>query len=90
VAKVPWKLDAPANTVVCRRLSSSQGDLYVLFNESRGKPAPFTLDLGGVARAEELLFPDTPAWRQTSGRLIRGSLGPLQGAVVFCGRSGGK
>jgi hypothetical protein len=84
VPKVPWKLDAPAHTTICRRLSSTRGDLFVLFNESRGRNAEFTLKFDRAAQPRELLFPEKPGWKQTSDNRICGSLGPLCGAVIFC------
>jgi beta-galactosidase len=84
VPKVPWKLDTPAHTVICRRLSSNRGDLFVLFNESRSHKAEFKLNFGHAAKPAELLFPETPGWQKASDSSISGSLGPMQGAVVFC------
>ena len=48
-------------------LSGKQGDLFVLFNENRRKTAEFRLEFERGGKAEEILFPDAPAWKQTAG-----------------------
>ncbi len=79
----PWKLGAPANTIICRRLTSKDGELYILLNEGQ-TPAEFVLDFGRTATAEELLWPDSPAWKQTASTSIQGTLDPEAGSVIYC------
>ncbi|MEI7634415.1 MAG: beta-galactosidase trimerization domain-containing protein [bacterium] len=78
-----WKLKAPPNTIICRRLSDGGDEIFVLINEG-GKAAAFTLDFGRDANAAELLWPEKSAWRRISARAIGGKLNPLEGAVISC------
>ena len=79
-----WKMEAPAGTIICRRLASDQGSVFVLFNENRAQAADFSLTFDAMSRPRELLDPQKPNWKQTAPNRVVGSLDKMSGCVIFC------
>jgi hypothetical protein len=80
-----WRLKSPDNSIVCRRLTDGNGDLFVLINEGT-EVAEFTLDFGRPCVPQELLRPQMPAWKKEwfSKSKISGELKSLEGCVISC------
>lgn len=80
-----WTLDAtPTGAIVCRRLSSKQGDIFVLLNESWTQQASFKLNTGSKGKPSELLWPDNPSWKEAGSGIIEGALEPFAARVIYC------
>lgn len=81
-----WSIQAPPGTIVCRRLASDRGDLYVLLNENRTRVAQFTLRAPRAHEGTELLRPERPGWRAKGKGRLAGTLNPWQAAVILIRR----
>ncbi|MCX7017520.1 MAG: beta-galactosidase trimerization domain-containing protein [bacterium] len=81
--KAPWKLDTSKGQIIIRRLSSSEGDLFVLVNEHRSEKASFKLTFDRASQPRELLSPDQPTWKSAGKGKVKGTLAPLGAAVIY-------
>ena len=83
VPETPWKLESSSGTIICRRLSDGEEDIFVLINEG-DEAADFKLSFGQQFEPRELLWPGKTDWKEVSESEIAGTLDSLGSAVVHC------
>lgn len=83
IPETSWNLEALPKTIIGRRLSNGEDDIFVLTNESK-EPADFKLNFGRQVNPKELLWTDRLSWNKVSESEIAGTLDSLESAVVYC------